>query len=498
MKKPKAIVMITLDCVRPDHLGAYGYKGVETPFMDQIAREGVVCENTIAQAPNTWVSHASIFTGCNPYRHGIRTYYTVLSPEIGTLAEGLQQAGYATGAYPAHTLVGPQRGFDRGFNLFDLNPDDFLHSSAAGEHQFYRNWGTMWAKAKQWMSAQSQPYFIWLHYMGTHWEPIESLSLPEEYQQKFSPLGQYFDGKISWADKECIGKVVEYLQDEGIWDDSVFVVLSDHGDDLPANDPPYVWGGHNQNLFDNVMKIALMIRAPGFIPPSTWLESQVSSIDIMPTLLDIAGASIPESVEGVSLLAYCRDFEEDTKLNLANPAYMENIPRHWVGMRTPRWKLIVTDQPEPQSENKNRPPADTLQVLKAGIKSAVDTIQTNKSQINPILYFPFQLISRGLRWLKRLLSKNEPAPEQPIQRRRPELTPLAKGELDNVRVFALFDLESDPDEQQNVADQYPEIVARLKTQLVNLITQTPAAELENLTNSEQADVERHLKALGYL
>ncbi len=118
MKKPKAIVVVTLDCVRPDHLGAYGYRGVDTPFMDLVAKEGALFENAIAQAPNTWVSHASIFTGCNPYRHGMRTYYTVISEEVGTLAEMLSKSGYATAAYPAHTLVGPERGYNRGFRSF--------------------------------------------------------------------------------------------------------------------------------------------------------------------------------------------------------------------------------------------------------------------------------------------------------------------------------------------------------------------------------------------
>ena len=228
MNPPKAVIMVTLDCVRPDHLGCYGYKGVDTPNMDRIAQDGVVFEQAICQAPNTWVSHGAILTGCNPYKNGVRTPSTILSEQVVTLAEAFSEAGYVTAAFPAHTLVGPARGFNRGFDLFDLDESEFLHSSAASENKFYRDWETMWAKAKTWMSAQKKPFFIWLHYMGTHWEPHEALSLPVEYQRNYSAYGQFFDGKISWADKECIGEIEDFLNESGLTDDSVFAIAG-HG-----------------------------------------------------------------------------------------------------------------------------------------------------------------------------------------------------------------------------------------------------------------------------
>ncbi len=357
----------------------------------------------------------------------------------------------------------------------------------------------MWEKAKLWISSQTQPYFIWLHYMGTHWEPIESLSLPEEYKKAYSPLGQFFDGKISLADKECIGEIINFLKEKGVWDESVFVILSDHGDDLPGNDPPYIWGGHNQNLFDSVMKIALIARAPGSIKPETRVDIQASSIDLMPTLLDIVGAPIPENIEGKSLLTYCDGNSKITNMPSTNFAYMENIPRHWVGIRTSKWKLILTDQPEPQLEEEKLAPKGTLAVLKVMTRASKQILQDNKSQIHPFLLVPFRIANRGYRKFKNLFSKNKyNVPEQTMARMKPDLTALAKGDLDQTRVFALFDLENDPNEQNDMANKYPEIVNQLKLQLESKIKQIPPTKLVDLNDEEQEKIERQLEALGYL
>jgi arylsulfatase A-like enzyme len=496
MNPPKAIIMVTLDCVRPDHLGCYGYLGVNTPHMDQIAHQGVVFEQAICQAPNTWVSHGAIFTACNPYKNGVRTHSTILSDQVVTVAEAFSQAGFATAAFPAHTLVGPARGFNRGFDLFDLDESEFLHASANADNKFYRDWGTMWARAKTWMSEQTTPFFIWLHYMGTHWEPHEALSLPVAYQQKYSAYGQFFDGKISWSDKECIGEIEDFLNESGLIDDSVVAIFSDHGDDLPANDPPYVWGGHNQNLFDNVMKIALIMRAPGRLPVATRVKAQVRSIDIAPTLLDLAGVPIPESAEGISLIPYCKTEPVDDVFT--KYAFMENLPRHWLGIRTLEWKLILTDKLLPVPEAGPSSPQNTIGVFKIVGKSAVDTLSQYQEQVNPAIYACLHFVGRAARWTYRLFKRPAASKPtiQPSIREQPEQ--FESRVLEQGRVFALYNLIHDPAEQHDVSAQHPDIVTWLKTELKNMVTQSATTKLRDMNERDREEIERRLEALGYL
>ena len=498
MSTLRAIIVVTLDCVRPDHLGFNGYRGVDTPNIDLLAHEGVVFEQAIAQAPNTWVSHASIFTGCNPYKHGIRTPFTRLSRQVTTVAEAFSEYGFATAAFPAHTLLGPAQGFDRGFEMYDLDINDFSHASMAKDHRFYRNWETMWTQAKKWMLEQSGRFFIWLHYMGTHWEPHKAVSLPEEYRHKYSKFGQYYDGKISWADKECIGTIRSFLEETNLSEDSCFVVLSDHGDELSRNDPPYTCGGHNQDLSDQVMKITLIIRAPRKLPQQFRVKEQVRSIDIMPTVLDLADVSIPESVEGKSLFSYCEDSIPAINYAVTAYAYMENVPRHWLGIRTSDWKLILTDQALSIDEKTSVLPKSTVNIFKAIVKSAKSILLISKEHLHPWVYTVLKTFYHGVRRTYQLfLAKKQPKQKsqlaskittQPLQF---ETMLLERG-----RVFALYNLRNDPNEHQDVAVQHPDVVQLLKAQLANMAMGATSESLD-ISDVYRAETEQQLKSLGY-
>lgn len=341
----KSIIMVTLDCVRPDHLGWAGYKGVDTPNIDAIAKEGVFFTQAVCQAPNTWVSHASIFTGTNPYRHGVRTPFTPLSPQTKTLAELLSAVGYDTAGFPAHTLMGPGLGFWRGFDHFDSDADQMKFASDSAGHRFYRPWPEMWQRACEWLGSrkeQKKPFYLWLHYMGTHELKPEAIDIPREFLQKYSPVGQYYDAKISWADRECIGSIESFLAQENIKDDVILVLLSDHGDTLTAGSGEGSRGRafHNKRLSDDVMKIVWLMRNRALLPRGLTVDSQVRSIDMLPTLLDMVNIPIPDWLEGRSLLPMLQG-----KAALAEPldAYMENLPQGWLGLRTPAWKLVMSE-----------------------------------------------------------------------------------------------------------------------------------------------------------
>lgn len=333
------VILITLDSVRASHLGCYGYRGTDTSVIDQIAGEGVLFENAFCQAPNTWVSHASIFTGCNPNVHGLRLYLSSLNPHIPTLAEILRTAGYSTAGFPAHSLVGAVRGFQRGFELFD--EEDMLHDSVMGEGlKQNRAWQPTLEKAFRWMSTQPRPFFLWLHYMGTHWEPSEALSVPESVRLRYSSLGQFYDAKISYADQVCIGALYDFLLDHGLLDDTLLVITADHGeDDLRKNDPPFRNQAHNNGLDEQVMHVPLIIRAPRLFPAGIRIEPVVRTVDILPTLLSVLGiAQSGLALDGIDLTAMWTG-RDQTMPGLS--AYMENAYKGYAGIRTDEWKLVL-------------------------------------------------------------------------------------------------------------------------------------------------------------
>lgn len=483
MDRPKAIIMVTLDCVRPDHLGCYGYRGVDTPNLDWFAEKGVVFEQAICQAPNTWVSHASVFTGCNPYSHGMRTPWSTISTSCPTLAEYLSECGYATAGFPAHTLLGPAQGYARGFDLYDLDKNDFLHEVSHRDGLFARNWSRTWSKAASWVRQQPEPVFVWLHYMGTHWEPPENLSLPPVYRRKYSSFGQFHDGKISRADEICIGALRSLLREKGTLEDSLVVVFSDHGDYLPA----LVEGnkGHDRELHDEVMRTALIMYSPRHLPRGCRVGRQVRQVDILPSVLDIAGVQVPGNGDGISLLQHCTKPEEAP--DATQYAYVENCGHHWFGVRTERWKLVLTTRPEA------RPPS-MLDVLRKAFRAAAGEITQHEEVINSGIYRAMRDFYHGAAALRRRLGHGHSEERQDPQQQRDR---SEAGLLSDGRVFALYDLENDPREEVDVSNQYPSVVSHLKQQLNNMVASADRRS-EPLDEESREAIRSTLDALGYV
>jgi arylsulfatase A-like enzyme len=331
------LILVTLDCVRASHLGCYGYTGTDTPFIDRIAAEGVLFENAFCQTPNTWVSHASILTGCYPNTHGLRHYLDPLSPQVPRLAQMLQAAGFATAGFPAHNLVGAIRGFHLGFDLFD--EEDLLHDSLLVEgFKQHRSWKPTREKAFRWMLHQERPFFLWLHYMDTHWEPPDSLSVPQSFRDRYSPVGQFYDAKISFADQECIGALWDFLSANDLLDQTVFVVTADHGEeDLHKNDDPSLGSAHGGRLVEAVMRVPLIIRAPGVVPAGKRVAQVVRLVDFVPTVLNLlaVGGSLPV-FDGVDLAPAWSGTDHPA---LTLWAYLENVAEGYAGVRTDSWKL---------------------------------------------------------------------------------------------------------------------------------------------------------------
>ncbi len=350
MSSYRNLVIITLDCVRPDFLGCYGCRQVRTPTLDRMASRGVVFEQALTQAPNTWVSHAGILTGLYPPRHGLRSPYDRIDPAVPTLASLLARHGFGCAGFPGNDLVGSRMGFAAGFDLFF---ERYRLEGGAGEGEGGKTannrnrWGEMLEAADQWLGRVRDRVFLWFHYLDTHHLP--ECDLPDLYRWGGDPLWQFYEGKISYADERCLRAVIELLQRHGRYEDTLVVVLSDHGEELAPGRPPV----HNGRLSEAVLRVPLVIFGEG----SPWRGHRASelvrTVDLVPTLLALllghpAGGMAEEGGEGFSgrplplpgLDAGGRAGEG------GETAYAENEPLGLFCLRATEWKLTVGPEGE--------------------------------------------------------------------------------------------------------------------------------------------------------
>jgi arylsulfatase A-like enzyme len=318
------VVLITLDTTRADHLSCYGYEESRTsPRIDGLAAEGVLFTNAIAQAAVTPVSHASIFTGLNPYNHGLRTLHggsqNQLEDSQVTLAEILRDVGYETGAFVSAFPVTEYFGFTQGFDHFDADfaPADVVRTNirngTVNTGSAQRGAGLTTARALEWMEQREGPFFLWLHYFDPHDEVV--LPPPDVMQGVHLAAAererrrQVYDVEITYMDA-MIGRVFDKLEQLGLWDDCIVVITADHGEGLGDHD----WWTHGI-LYQEQIRVPLILRAPGF-RAGLRLPSVVRTIDIVPTVGDLLGLAPGElpPMDGVSLVPLLKGEREDLGL----------------------------------------------------------------------------------------------------------------------------------------------------------------------------------------
>jgi len=329
--------------------------------------------------------------------------------------------------------------------------------------------------------------------MGTHKVPSQRLSLPRIYRERYSCMGQFFDGKISWADHECIGQIRTFLEKEGLLEESVVFLFSDHGDELPRSDPPYAWGGHDAKLLECVMKVPLVMYCPKRIASGTRVSQQVRLVDVLPTVLELAGLPVPAHLDGESLLGPA--MQRPATPGDEHYAYIENAPKGWCGLRTERWKLIMTDKSPEQAAAPG--PGGLLAALRKAVRAAAHSLAEDRERAPSWLYGPSEAayrmirpVVRASRTLRGLLRSPKAASAQ----KRPK--GVDRPLLANLRVHALYNLHLDPDETTDVSAEHPEVVQRLRRRLREMMATGPRTARE-VSGTEREEVQRRLEALGY-
>ena len=222
------IVIITVDTLRADRLGCYGFAPARTPYIDRLASEGVLVEHAIAPTPITLPSHASIFTGLYPPAHGVRDNGRYRLPDdVTTLAERLKADGYLTQAFVSSMVLHRRFNLNQGFDGYD---DEIRSEGDAKMFHFQERSGARTMdRVTHWLetgpgSSPGTPFFLWIHLFDPH-QPYE----PPEEDAKRAPT--LYDGEIASVDRQ-IGRFVDALKKRGSFDDTVLVFTSDHGESL--------------------------------------------------------------------------------------------------------------------------------------------------------------------------------------------------------------------------------------------------------------------------
>jgi arylsulfatase A-like enzyme len=288
-----SVLLVTIDTLRADHVGVYGAVQAETPRLDALAAAGTRFENAIASTPLTLPSHASLLTGLDPPRHGVRHNGVYrLDGEIETLAERFRAAGYTTGAVTGAVVLARRYGLDQGFQSYD----DGTSSRRSGAGGFLeRRAAEVTERALAWLAQATRPFFLWVHY----YDPHHDYRPPQPFAERFS--ASPYDGEIAYVDTQ-LGRLLDGLEPGGSHRETLILVTSDHGESLGEHGE----STHAYTLYDAVLRVPLILRGPG-VPRGRVVESLVRAVDVAPTLLALTGLPVPAEADGEPFIPHLMD-----------------------------------------------------------------------------------------------------------------------------------------------------------------------------------------------
>lgn len=332
--RPTSVLLITLDTTRADRLGCYGKPAAGTPVLDALAARGVLCEAAYTTAPITLPAHASILTGLTPPQHGARDNgaYRV-DGSLETAAELLATPDRRAAAFVAAFPLYAQFGLDQGFEVYD----DDLRGGRKGSLVSERPGNAVTNATLRWLEQldEGEAFFAWTHYYDPHqaWQP------PPQFAARFP--GDPYQAEIAFVDAQ-IGRLLEHLERDGRLDDTLVVVVADHGEGLGEHGEET----HAELVYDSTMRVPLLLAGPG-VPAGRRLTRTVSVVDVLPTLTELLGLPTPD-VRGRSLAPLWRGETDEHPVAYLESLYCE-LHNGWSplqGVVDGEHKLIVAPRTE--------------------------------------------------------------------------------------------------------------------------------------------------------
>ncbi len=360
--RPNVIIYL-IDTLRADHLGAYGYDRPTSPNIDRFADDGVLFGNAQAQSSWTRPSVVSLLTGLRPRRHGVNRRQDALSGSVDTLAELLSREGYDTAGFVTNGNAGPDFGLDQGFEEFRYLREsaDTRERHRLSDH--LNGWLFHWLENR---GQDQRPFFLYAHATDPHvpYTPVEP------FRRRFAPeadpeiglldnvraviqgrraptertrqdLIDLYDAEIAFNDHH-FGLLIERLKQLGLYQSSLIVLVSDHGEEFLDHDG---WE-HGVTLFDDQLHVPLIVKFPQNdkfprkgTEAGTRADATVSQVDVMPTVLDLLGIALPAGLDGVSLL------DEPDRASFGHLSIQNRTMR---SITRKSWKLILDDSRYPR------------------------------------------------------------------------------------------------------------------------------------------------------
>ena len=384
------VILVVIDTLRPDHLGAYGYGRNTSPSIDKLADEGVSFANTYCTLSRSDASMTSMLTGLYPYSHGVRMVWgNKRNPSIISLPEILQSHGYVTGCIRSGGEL--HEGFGKGFRDFDLmswkiknkikrgiykifNPDNFLGTA---EQRV--------TTAIKWIdSNKNKKFFLMLHSNDLHWpypvpKPYEHMfdaeyrgehdfatmckgtitrgelifGLKKLPKEEVNHAIAHYDGGIRYIDYH-LKRLFDFLKAKNIYDDTLIILTADHGENFGEHG---FYFQHGASLYETSLKVPLILKIPNKKIINKKIDAKIQVLDIMPTVLDVLSIPLVDNIEGKSLLplidekvSSIRDFVFTESIEEHFPGnkrvYMKGVEGKWRTMIVGDWKIIYIPHPE--------------------------------------------------------------------------------------------------------------------------------------------------------
>ncbi len=389
---PGNVILVSIDTLRADHVGSYGYHRNTTPNLDRLAREGVRFQNVVSTTSWTIPAHAGMFTSQYDLVHGLLSHTDRLDDKRITMAESMKKAGYTTAGFYSSITLDPVFGLGQGFDdyiccySYSTYVDPFRKKDAKENFSRLRSriqqavpdkdinlqelsWRdvtnpVVHRKVTDWLDKHhKERFFLFVHY----WDPHYDFVPPPPYDTMFDPgykgdingrgfisnpaiepgmdrddlehVIALYDGEIRCTD-HYVGKLVDKLKSLGILDDSLLIVTSDHGEEFFDHGSK----GHRNNLFDETVMVPLIMRYPGHVPAGKVIKKEARIIDVFPTaaaLMDVPGS--PEAM-GENLVPYIKGQAPMPELSALSQLELEN--NSLFSLRTLQWKFLYHRQSE--------------------------------------------------------------------------------------------------------------------------------------------------------
>lgn len=333
------VLLVSIDSLRADHLSCYGYPRATTPAIDRLAAEGMLFEEHISSSSWTLPGHASLFTSLPDSIHGAFETNRRIPEALHTLTERFHDAGYHTQGFFAGPYLHPAFGFGKGFDSYvdcasyasqidnrplrewiaDVKVDEQSHKDITNP--------TVYAAWQKWLAARGDgPFFTFVHLWDVHFDYIPPAPFDKQFDPDYqgSVTGENFfadpkinagmperdkqhivalyDGEIAWTDS-FLARMRADLEKAGLLENTIIVITSDHGEELFDHGGK----GHRLTLYDEVIHIPLVVRYPARLPRGVRIAAETASVDVGPTLLELAGLPAATDVFGTSLVHFARD-----------------------------------------------------------------------------------------------------------------------------------------------------------------------------------------------